>query len=276
LLFRTANAAIYVDTFLLSCRAIGRGVDHRMLAKLGEIAIERGLELVEIPVVTTPKNRPVFDFLNRIDECVKIPSAQGLIYRFAARAASEHVYAPSGWDTSDPPGSKNPLRTDAAWQSGFDARPTTALLTSIALELHDPETIQGVVATQPRLRPDDAKPFALPETETEKKVAALWSEFLGFSEIGRDDDFFSLGGHSLLAMQILSRLRRSFDVDLSPRLLYAGKFTVAVLSRAILLEQVRQGDPSDVEAILREVDTLTDDEVSGLLRSDKPAPPDQK
>lgn len=276
LLFKTAAKAIYVDTFLLSCRAIGRGVDHRMLAKLGEIAIERGLDFVEIPFVPTPKNRPALEFLNSVGKGVKIPSAQGLTYRFTARAASGHVYAPSGWDTGEPPGSENPPQTRAGPASGFDLRARTALLTAIALELHDPETIQSVVATQHRLRPDESKPFSLPETETEKKVAALWSEFLGSSEIGRDDDFFSLGGHSLLAMQILSRLRAGFKVDLSPRLLYAGKFTVAGLSRAILLEQVRQGEPSDVEAILAELDTLADEEVNGLLGNNGPDPLGQK
>jgi hypothetical protein len=66
-------------------------------------------------------------------------------------------------------------------------------------------------------------------------------------------------------MQILSRLRDGFKVDLSPRLLYAEEFTIAGLSRAILLEQVRQADPGAVEATLAELDTLADDEVSRLL-----------
>ena len=43
MLFRTTGDALIVDTFLLSCRALGRGVEHRMLARLGEIAKERGL-----------------------------------------------------------------------------------------------------------------------------------------------------------------------------------------------------------------------------------------
>src|ERR1039458_865195 len=43
ILFRTADAALRVDTFLLSCRALGRGVEHRMVARLGKLALERGL-----------------------------------------------------------------------------------------------------------------------------------------------------------------------------------------------------------------------------------------
>ena len=54
MLFRADVPALVVDTFLLSCRALGRGVEHRMVARLGEIALERGLEAVEIPFVAAP------------------------------------------------------------------------------------------------------------------------------------------------------------------------------------------------------------------------------
>ena len=40
MIFSAASDALVVDTFLLSCRALGRGVEHRMLARLGEIALE--------------------------------------------------------------------------------------------------------------------------------------------------------------------------------------------------------------------------------------------
>ena len=50
--------ALVVDTFLLSCRALGRGVEHRMVARLGEIALERGLARVEIPFVRAPAQPP--------------------------------------------------------------------------------------------------------------------------------------------------------------------------------------------------------------------------
>src|SRR5207302_9368045 len=42
-IFRAERAAIQVDTFLLSCRVLGRGVEHRVLVTLGEIAEARGI-----------------------------------------------------------------------------------------------------------------------------------------------------------------------------------------------------------------------------------------
>ncbi|WP_308409020.1 non-ribosomal peptide synthetase [Streptomyces sp. AC558_RSS880] len=41
----------------------------------------------------------------------------------------------------------------------------------------------------------------------ETTLAQVWSELLGASDIGRDDDFFALGGDSLLATRVIAALR---------------------------------------------------------------------
>ena len=40
------------------------------------------------------------------------------------------------------------------------------------------------------------------------------------NEVGVTDDFFSLGGNSLLAMQVLARIRQTFEVEVSIRSLF--------------------------------------------------------
>ncbi|WP_225684718.1 phosphopantetheine-binding protein, partial [Streptomyces pseudogriseolus] len=45
-----------------------------------------------------------------------------------------------------------------------------------------------------------------PSGPAEELIARVWSELLGITEIGADDDFFALGGHSLLATRVVSRL----------------------------------------------------------------------
>ncbi len=49
-------------------------------------------------------------------------------------------------------------------------------------------------------------------TEKERAIAQAWSEVLGIKEIGIGDDFFELGGDSLIAIQMISRLKKNFDV----------------------------------------------------------------
>jgi hypothetical protein len=53
-----------------------------------------------------------------------------------------------------------------------------------------------------------------PATDTEENLAAIWRELIGTRRIGRHDNFFNIGGHSLLAMQLVSRVRKRFAVDL--------------------------------------------------------------
>ncbi len=49
-----------------------------------------------------------------------------------------------------------------------------------------------------------------PATETEKKLARIWSELLGVDNIGISDNFFDLGGHSLLAIRMFSAVEETF------------------------------------------------------------------
>jgi FkbH-like protein len=46
-----------VDTFLLSCRVLGRGVEHAVLADLGRRAIADGKRFVELAYRPTPRTR---------------------------------------------------------------------------------------------------------------------------------------------------------------------------------------------------------------------------
>ena len=45
LIFGACGDALEIDTLLLSCRVLGRGVEHRMLNELGEIARRRQLTI---------------------------------------------------------------------------------------------------------------------------------------------------------------------------------------------------------------------------------------
>jgi amino acid adenylation domain-containing protein/thioester reductase-like protein len=57
--------------------------------------------------------------------------------------------------------------------------------------------------------------FAAPETELQKQLAELWTNFLGVQNIGIDDDFLDAGGHSLLAISMLQRLYQVTGVKIS-------------------------------------------------------------
>lgn len=60
-----------VDNVLLSCRALGRRVEHRMLAALGCVARRDGLATVWINFIPTLKNKPAQDFLESMSAAIE-------------------------------------------------------------------------------------------------------------------------------------------------------------------------------------------------------------
>ncbi|HXS01756.1 MAG TPA: amino acid adenylation domain-containing protein [Pyrinomonadaceae bacterium] len=73
---------------------------------------------------------------------------------------------------------------------------------------------------------------SLPLNPVEQLVAEIWSEVLGRSVVGAEDNFFALGGHSLLATQVLSRLRETFAVDLPLRVMFEAP-VLSALARTV-------------------------------------------
>jgi amino acid adenylation domain-containing protein len=58
--------------------------------------------------------------------------------------------------------------------------------------------------------------YIAPRTESERRLAAIWTELLGREVIGINENFFEIGGHSLSAVRLLDRIGVSFGKNLSP------------------------------------------------------------
>jgi amino acid adenylation domain-containing protein len=86
----------------------------------------------------------------------------------------------------------------------------------------------------PAAAPHPVMATAPPRTPVEKRLLEMWRELLPGTRIGIHDDLFRTGGHSLLAMRLLVRIRRAFQVDLSPRIVYTAR-TIAALATEIAL-----------------------------------------
>jgi amino acid adenylation domain-containing protein len=71
--------------------------------------------------------------------------------------------------------------------------------------------------------------YAAPRDAIERSVAAIWQELLGVETIGIHDSFFELGGHSLMMVQVVTRLREDFQVEMPMRSV-AEAATVAELA----------------------------------------------
>jgi hypothetical protein len=71
-----------------------------------------------------------------------------------------------------------------------------------------------------------------PRSDTERRLAAIWSTVLGRAQIGMHDNFYKLGGHSLLVMSMMSKARQEFGLALLLRHFFSGP-TIAAFARQI-------------------------------------------
>jgi FkbH-like protein len=250
-LFRAAADALRVDTFVLSCRVLGRGVEHRMVARLGEIASARRLSAVEIPFVAGPRNRPAALFLDSL-----AAPDHANIYRLTAAAAAAVQYHPGQ------PAAR-PASEESVSQPAIQRKPIDYV--RIATDLRDPAIVFERIHTAARR--SEPAPAALPDpprTPLERELTELWAALLNVPSVGVHENFFELGGHSLLAVQLLSRVRQIHGVELSLEVVYSGDFTVAELAKAVELKEIEMAG-ADYQDLLREIEGLSDDEVRALL-----------
>jgi len=216
-LFKADAGDIKVDTFLLSCRVLGKGVEHRMLSRLGEIARERGLGCVEVSYVPTRKNQPAIDFLEGIGSEYKQQLGDEILFRFPADYTSNIKYNPTVEEpgnsqesaTKESSGPPSPEKQEAgAW-------PKSELFHHIATKLCSAEQILNAIESSTyRQRSELAGEYVAPSSGLECSIASIWQKVLGIGQVGIQDNFFEIGGTSLKAVRLIAELRRECNMDI--------------------------------------------------------------
>ena len=202
--------ALDVDTFLLSCRVLGRGVEHAMLAHLGSLALKQNKRWVNLHYHPSAKNKPALDFAQSVGAQFKQALNGGFVYAFPAQFAAEVTFVPN--DANNGLEASN-VKEEKTERNSAPSKVNTLKFDrcrSIALELNDParihETIEGL--TEVRATVQETDEYVAPRTEIEKQVCALWEKLLHVERVGVTDNFFELGGHSLLAVRLFAELEK--------------------------------------------------------------------
>ncbi|HUF60746.1 MAG TPA: amino acid adenylation domain-containing protein [Verrucomicrobiales bacterium] len=103
------------------------------------------------------------------------------------------------------------------------------------VEVHSwPRTAAGKLDRQRLPEPDWFAAGARVEGEaplegTERELAEIWRTLLALETVGRHDDFFAVGGESLKAMQMISRIRKRWPVEVGVRAIFEHR-TVSKLA----------------------------------------------
>ncbi|MFA5985270.1 MAG: amino acid adenylation domain-containing protein [Methylococcaceae bacterium] len=90
--------------------------------------------------------------------------------------------------------------------------PVTAVyLPALPLSSNGKLERNALASMQVVLRPRAA--YQAPRDEVEQIIAEIWQQVLGVDSLSIHDDFFDLGGHSLSAVQIATRIKQDFAID---------------------------------------------------------------
>lgn len=244
LIGKAAHGAFVVDTFLLSCRVLGRGVEHSVMRWLGKHAVRLGLKEVELPFSATAKNQPAANFLKEL-------GAISLPYRVAAEELA-----------------RVQLRADLAVEAPVLIEKTVAARRSLDYGYIASE-LSSVARLKQLLRPDVKAPVGVFATETEGQLARLWLELLPEAHVEASSNFFELGGHSLLAVLLLTRISESFGVELGIDEAYSIDMTLERMARRIDEAQAFAGlDRREYQLLFAEIARLSDAEVREALEKE--------
>lgn len=102
-------------------------------------------------------------------------------------------------------------------------------------------------------RPALKQAYLAPRNDIERRIARIWQDSLGFTQIGVHDGFFELGGDSVFANQMVLEVNRTFAVSIDPAEAFEH-LTIARLAELVDRE------------IERALARLTDEEAEELLR----------
>ncbi|WP_281277899.1 non-ribosomal peptide synthetase [Paenibacillus xylaniclasticus] len=260
---------VRMDTFLLSCRVLGRGIETAVLAGLKRWCKERGVSIVEATYRQTEKNMPFREFMERSCwEKIKEDDGQEL-YRLPferlpdevnyityvdnapleQRMAAERTGHDGSVYTMDHIGAEASdmhLKAEANTNVGNWRSLTWEMeLVNPDQLLHKPYyepltctafdhllKILDCQAAMPAVQED----YEGPRNRFEDNLIHIWEEVLGVQRIGIHDQFFALGGHSLRAMTMIARVHQQMQIaiELSDLFQYP---TVAQLSEYIQSQQ---------------------------------------
>jgi len=227
------DAALAIDTFLLSCRVLGRGVEHAMLRSLGERASALALDSVELELITSARNEPARAFADSVAAAYAHPGTEGCRYQLAVAQVLDIRHQPG----QDPEAvlqarladeRKGSATTSAA--AGAPAR--SQRYTRLSTVLVSGQALLHELNLQRRPSRNMNTPRVEAASPVELQLKSLWEEVLSIDGLGVEDDYFALGGTSLQSVKLFSEIERRFGVALRLTTLLAAP-TIRTLATLI-------------------------------------------
>jgi FkbH-like protein len=204
---RKNSVSLSVESFYLSCRVLGRGVEHRIIARLGSLAQAAGLNSIRIVYRESVSNQPFCRFVNSLGGPTERSMEQEISTFLKTEDALRLIFAPA--DTAVHKQERpSPPVSGVPQSSHNDNRSMIEALSKLPHILINIEQLQAFASyfASAKCKAKTTADFAAPQNELEQQIARAWTSVLGIERIGRDENFFEAGGNSLRLMQLTARL----------------------------------------------------------------------
>jgi acyl carrier protein len=237
-LYRTEAERLDVDTLLLSCRVLGRGVEHAVLRALARCALEQGRTSLALAYEPSERNAPAREFLHGLAELATEQGEGSWI--FPAERLTDLAYDPDR-GTAGEAAEETPTLAQASPATAS----RSAALQRIAERLRDVESIVLAIAEHRAARAGEpAATPAPPAGSLEATLLGIWRRVLGRPGIGTNDNFFDAGGTSLRAVQVLAAIQTELGLTLS----IVSLFEYPTVSRLAARLGAGAGDSAELDA----------------------------
>jgi len=215
-LYEAAADRLIVDSLLLSCRVLGRGVEYSVLSHLGQRAVREDKKFVELTCMPTERNLPAREFLQRVGG--QFGPKAGTSWTFPAEYLAGLEYEPDEESDRTHSATQTP-ETPASPQQPvlrFHSSDLSGSLQRVAEHLSDMDRLTRAI-DEYRLgkHPRPAEADLTEANALQIAVINILKNVLGRPGIGLDENFFETGGTSLRAVQLIAMIKKELKQNLS-------------------------------------------------------------
>lgn len=245
-----AKEMYVVDSFFLSCRALGRGVEHRCISFIGDYASKNGCSYVRVSVNPTSRNKPFQLFLQ--DTIFKYQFSSGpqqIIYEVPSRVLEQIAFNPEVTTSHQVIGSEQDNAINSV-SSRFCL--STHILDKIARCFSTAEALHQQILSMRKSKCKSTETGTenklcnadkSAETPIERVITRIWSESLGREAISVHQNFFDAGGNSLMLPHIVQKISKCLNRTVSLVELFQYP-TISSLATHLSSKEIEPGSSS--------------------------------
>ncbi|MGM8225006.1 HAD-IIIC family phosphatase [Cellvibrio sp. ARAG 10.3] len=240
LFYQVNTDHIRLDSFLLSCRVLGKGVEHHMLNSVAQRAVELGIDTLYLEYDATEKNVPIHIFYKSIpaacwhetENYFSLNSTQGASLRFEP----SHAEKPRQSRMED---------AETTQPKPQQSTKSPRAMAVIARELNSLDKISAALRETLKGRSPSSKtqPTTIPANELEATLALIYGEILRTEHPNTETSFFDLGGTSLQLIELASRVSEQMEKSIPITTLFQFP-SIASLARHLSGSDEKKGKMS--------------------------------